>query len=340
MSGVHSGSLSARRPVPESVSFFGFLGRLVGVLLWSSARPESLPVPLPGAEAPEAAGAAPRGVAGILAAVLAVLALAALAVGATAFLSTRSVVEGFIRTPPGTPLAVTASRLEGSLAGKWWSALYPGFAGRLDRAAVEVRQGSADLAGLAEAYASSRSAVDGLGFPARLYRGQALVAPLIRRLDGLRSPWHRGTRAYQEMAAAVLPYRDTSTSPLTRVRATLAQAPPDHGLLVTVTTGSGAVLAVSPPLEVGKTFEIPLEEDAVLNLVALSRPAPGAAFEVEEKTSLALTAWPAGGILFPEKGLAYAFRFDPEAVARAPLLPELSPSARTEIAEPAGGASR
>ncbi len=316
------------------------LARSAGVLLWGLARPESLPVPEPGAEAtpaqrlPAAGGALPR----ILAGGLAVLALAVLAVGYTAWHATRAAVTEFVHTTPGTPLTVTADRLSNRLDGSWWTIFYPGFPGRLDRAAERIREGETDLERLAATYRSERDAVNRRGLPARILAGPDFLAPLDSALAAVRYPWHRGTLVYSEIEQAVRPYRDAAGGEPAKVTATLVQAPPDHALVVTVTGPDGSALLASPPLEVGKSITVPLVPGSRVGLTTLLRPAPGAAYRVETETSFPLAAWPSGELTVPGGG-GFQFRFDPEAARSAPPLPALSGAAESEIQLP-GGASR
>ncbi len=316
------------------------ISRGVGVLLWGLARPETLPVPEPGAETaparplPATRGTLPR----LLAGGFTLLALAVLAVGYTAWHATRTAVDEFVHTTPGTPLAATANRLSDRLDGTWWAMFYPTIPGRLHRAAERIREGEADLERLAAVYRSERDAVNRRGLPARILDGPGFLAPLDSALAAVRYPWHRGTLVYSEIEQAVRPYRDAAKSVPAKVAATLVQAPPDHALVVGVSGADGGTLLAGPPLEVGGTISLPLERGSRVDLTALLRPEPGAAFRVEAETSFPLTEWPSGELTVPGSG-DFQFRFDPEAARSAPLLPALSAAAGSEI-QPASGGSR
>ncbi len=337
-------SASTAAPPAERVSSLGpgaLLVRAVGIALWRAADPDSLPVPDPGASgaAGRAAVAGASSLPRVVAAILVVIALAALGVGTVAWLAVGNAVSDFIHTPPGTPLSVTADRLAHRVDGTWWSALYPSVPARLDRAAESIRSGETELRDLAGVYGRDRLALDRRGLPARLLGGAAAVAPVAAALDRVRTPWHRGTLVYQEIEEAVRPYREGGAEAPAKLTAVLVQAPPDHALVAEVTGPDGSRLAASPTLDMGGTLTLPLVAGARIRFTSLVRPEAGAAYRVEGETAFALEDWPRSEFTVPGSG-AFAFRFDPEAVRKAPPLPPLSAAAQAEIAPGAGNTAR
>jgi hypothetical protein len=309
------------------------LTRGLGILLWGMARPESLPVPEPGAE-PGSASVAPPGRGGAFprtaATGLTLLALAVLCVGIIASLGARRAVSEFARTAPGTPLSETADRLAGSLEGSWWVVLYPTLPGRLDHAATQLRAGEADLKSLATIYLRERDALNRRGLPARLLAGATEVAAVNSAILAPQTPWHRGTLVYTEVAEALRPYREAGEETSDKVVATLSQTPPDHALVVTVNGADGERLVTTPPLVLGEAFTLPIVTGARVTLTSLVRPADGGAYRVEAGSTLLIEEWPREALNVPGSG-QFQFHFDADSARRAPPLPDLTRAARAEI---------
>lgn len=316
---------------PPSVGPGGLLVRTLGILLWRLADPASLPVPAVDSEPARA----PRPDAGALGAATRVAAAAAalagaalLAVALAAFLSTRSLVEQFAVTSPGTPLDETAAHLERSVSGAWWSLFYPSFDARAARAAAAIREGRSALAAAADAYEAAVAGAAATGPVGRLARGAEIVAPVNAALDQVATPWHRGTLAFREIREAVRPYAEGGAEGVARLRGTVKAALPGHALLVTLDDGRA-----SKPLEVGDRLDIPLVAGAVVRLTDLARPSDDVPFVVVEDRELPMAAWPESEkeILFPQNGATFRVRLDDEWLQKAPPLPPLSASARAEL---------
>ncbi len=320
-------------PRTDRIGPIALLTRSLGILLWGLARPESLPVPEPGAEpgavsvaSPGRSDALPRAAAmGVT-----LLALVVLGVGIMASLGARRAVSEFARTAPGTPLSETADRLAGSLDGSWWVSLYPTLPGRLDRAATQLRAGETDLKSLATIYLQGRDALNRRGLPARLLAGATEVAAVNSAILAPQTPWHRGTLVYTEVVEALRPYREAGEGTSDKVVATLFQTPPDHALVVTVNGADGARLVTTPPLVLGEAFTLPVAPGARVTLTSLVRPAEGGAYRVEAGSTLRIEEWPHEALNVPGSG-QFQFHFDTDSARRAPPLPDLTRAARAEI---------
>ncbi len=289
---------------PRAVSLPGLLSRTLGVHLWRLAHP------LPGTSR------AWRGFA-ITAVILAVVA------GMGAWATAREVgrtADSVRRRSAGTPLLHCAAALD-SLAEQPWTRLQPAFSNRTHGLADRIREGRGSLQALLDVYDSNRLQINRLTTPGRLTLSWDDLAWIQEALDGVGTPWHRGTLLFGEVERATAPYRELARSPRSALGGTVREAPPRH-LLAIAAAESRSFLG-----GVGDRFEVPLGAGPLI----LS------AVTATDRRVLEDRSLPPGElgarVVFPATGLRFGLAFDAELEAAAPPLPGISDEARAELGD-------
>jgi len=304
-------------PRTPSVSLSGLAARAIGVGLWRAADPRTLPVRTAHEAAPASAGSTR-----IIAVGLLVLAALVLAAGLHGLARTAEALETALVNRDHLSLLELAERLDREAASPLLAPL-PGVPQGLRRSAASIRDGRDQLLAVAEAQARAATKAESLGLTGRLLRGRALVDPVAAALAGVRRPFHRGTLAYNEVAAQVTPYFVAPSWPVT-LQGRLVDAPSGHSLAL-----SSPLTAETAPRRAGEQIVLTLRPGDRLHLTAFVLR--GGTHEIVEDWEAPIELWDERRFSAPRSAETFSIRFEPASLALAPPLRPLSRPAQAEI---------
>jgi hypothetical protein len=314
------------------------LWRLVGMMLWRMARPETLPVPplvvphvtmAPPMTAPRLALARLLRIVSVIGLFASVCVIGISAIAVDRLTSIRA---NLMTNPEGETLLQQADRLERSLDGAWWLRFYPDYPRRLAQISVEMRNGRLALIDAAVKYGECREALSSLGLPARLVRGAEITTPLAEAIANVPTQFHRETVTYLQIESEIRAYRRPEQS-RTFLTGVLSSCPTGHGLLIAGLDRDGSIKWRTPdPVQSGKGFKIHLAAVATVRLTDLFRPDGAGPWKVVETVDVPFETWDDGPVPFPSAETPFQVTFAREEDAQAPKLAKLSASARAVIA--------
>ncbi len=308
---------------PHQLSLTGLIARSIGVRLWRSAAPASLPVRPPGAAEPASLSRGSTGIA-LVVSTVAILGIALMVLTSQALrrIQVSHIVPRDTRSLGDTRDAMIRE------SESWWRWVAPDASSRLRALADQVESGGGELRALAETYGTFQDKMD-TSMPGRVLLGHALATPVGDAMHRVARPWHRQTLVYQEVDLHAGTYLGTPPG-IGALEARVTLTPPSYNLVITVRNGTGELVTTSRRLQLGDLVTVPLRADHTVELAAWSRAGGGGLRQVEAVT-FPLTSWPAGDIVFPQTELRFRVAFSDSEEGPAPRPRPLSEPAVSQL---------